>query len=360
MLVAVPLALFVYLSVQSRYFGRWLLPAYPALAMLGASALARASERRCPRADRRGPGRRFRGLDRRRGAGRPHRARARAAARGRRAQRAGARPRGHPPAGARLARVDSYPPELRVAIEPAVPGRWFRSNPEGDPPSWLEPLRSAATAGPSRAGPTRRDRRPARLRAVQAGPRSRARTVACAPPPTTAVLGPEVIDDYRLYGYCLVMTVDVVRDRALETGDPAGARLLRAPGPRVAPGARVQPLRRGRRPRAVQLRPLLQLLPARVPPAGADGARLPARRLPQASGPPVIRIPQARGAAAGVSLAGRRRAEGPAASSACSGRTAVPLRRPSSQSVAYCAYIRPRSAHQVPTGSGPPLQDPAE
>ena len=29
-----------------------------------------------------------------------------------------------------------------------------------------------------------------------------------------------MIDDYRLYGYCLVMTVDVVRDRALETGDP--------------------------------------------------------------------------------------------------------------------------------------------
>ena len=43
MLVAVPLALFVYLSVQSRYFGRWLLPAYPALAMLGALALARVA-----------------------------------------------------------------------------------------------------------------------------------------------------------------------------------------------------------------------------------------------------------------------------------------------------------------------------
>jgi hypothetical protein len=33
------------------------------------------------------------------------------------------------------------------------------------------------------------------------------------------VLGPGVIDDYRLYGYCLVMTVNVVHDRALETGD---------------------------------------------------------------------------------------------------------------------------------------------
>ena len=29
-----------------------------------------------------------------------------------------------------------------------------------------------------------------------------------------------MIDDYRLYGYCLVMTVNTVRERALETGDP--------------------------------------------------------------------------------------------------------------------------------------------
>src|ERR687896_70826 len=48
MLVAVPLALFVYLSLQSRYFGRWLLPAYPALAMLASVALARAAPRSSP------------------------------------------------------------------------------------------------------------------------------------------------------------------------------------------------------------------------------------------------------------------------------------------------------------------------
>ena len=44
MLIAVPLALFVYLSAQSRYFGRWLLPAYPALAMLAAAAIGQAAE----------------------------------------------------------------------------------------------------------------------------------------------------------------------------------------------------------------------------------------------------------------------------------------------------------------------------
>ena len=49
-----------------------------------------------------------------------------------------------------------------------------------------------------------------------------------------AVLDPGVIDDYRLYGYCLVMTVNVVRDRALETGD------RRAPAPTTAARARVE------------------------------------------------------------------------------------------------------------------------
>ena len=43
MLVAVPVALFAYLAVQSRYFGRWLLPAYPALAMLAAVAISQAA-----------------------------------------------------------------------------------------------------------------------------------------------------------------------------------------------------------------------------------------------------------------------------------------------------------------------------
>ena len=43
-LVALPVALFAYLSFQARYFGRWFLPAYPALAMLAAAALVRAVE----------------------------------------------------------------------------------------------------------------------------------------------------------------------------------------------------------------------------------------------------------------------------------------------------------------------------
>jgi dolichyl-phosphate-mannose-protein mannosyltransferase len=40
LLAVVPVALFIYLSVQVRFFGRWLLPAYPALALLAGVAIA--------------------------------------------------------------------------------------------------------------------------------------------------------------------------------------------------------------------------------------------------------------------------------------------------------------------------------
>ena len=60
-LVALPLALFAYLALQSRYFGRWLLPAYPALALLAAVAWCAAAELlRDARAGRSPPPRRWR------------------------------------------------------------------------------------------------------------------------------------------------------------------------------------------------------------------------------------------------------------------------------------------------------------
>src|SRR3954452_3427015 len=43
-LVAFPLALLAYLSLQARFFSRWLLPAYPVLVLLAGSALAYAAE----------------------------------------------------------------------------------------------------------------------------------------------------------------------------------------------------------------------------------------------------------------------------------------------------------------------------
>jgi hypothetical protein len=42
LLLIFPVALFLYLSVQSRFFGRWLLPVYPALALLAGYAFTRA------------------------------------------------------------------------------------------------------------------------------------------------------------------------------------------------------------------------------------------------------------------------------------------------------------------------------
>jgi hypothetical protein len=113
---------------------------------------------------------------------------------------------------------ENYPPGLRVSIEPAVPGRYFRSNPEGDIPSWLsrcprQPGWTEAGWSYVAAGGERvcDQYKPGLFVRPDGGVRASA---------YHAVLGPEVIDDYRLYGYCLVMTVNVVRDRALETGDP--------------------------------------------------------------------------------------------------------------------------------------------
>jgi 4-amino-4-deoxy-L-arabinose transferase-like glycosyltransferase len=204
-LVAMPLALFVYLALQARYFGRWLLPAYPALALLAAVAVTRAGALLRERTWQ-------------------------IAATAALALAVIAQPLLADVRSARvLGRQDTlsqarefldshYAPGLRVSIEPAVPGRYFRSNPEGSIPSWL--TRCPQQAGWTEAGWSyvaaggQRvcDRyKPALFARPDGGVRASAYHV---------VLSPGVIDDYRLYGYCLVMTVNVVRDRALETGDP--------------------------------------------------------------------------------------------------------------------------------------------
>jgi hypothetical protein len=206
-LISMPLALFVYLSVQSRYFGRWLLPAYPALAMLAAVALVRLAD-----------------LVR----GRPL---ARAVALAGVTALALAQPLA---ADIRtslvLGREDTreqvrnflahrYPAELRVSVEPAVPGRWFRSTPAGRNPAWLRrcPRRRDWTQ-PGWLYPAASGRRvcaqykPGQFARPDGGVRASAYHL---------VLGPGVIDDARFYGYCLIVTFGVVRERALDTRDPA-------------------------------------------------------------------------------------------------------------------------------------------
>jgi hypothetical protein len=285
MLAAVPIALFVYLSLQSRYFGRWLLPAYPALAMLVAVAIARAGD-----------------VVAERWWGRPGWAAAAAvvalaavmllqpfAADVRSAQVLG---RDDTRQQARDWLEAHYPPELRASIEPAVPGRWFRSNPEGTPPSWLsrcprqdgwtEPGWSYRAAGGERVCA---QYKPGLVARPDGGVRASS---------YHSVLGPGVIDDYRLYGYCLVVTVDTVQERALETGDP-GARAYYG---RLARESRVvktfSPYDKGANPVPFSFDLSYNYYP---PEYHRPGPTVKIHRLTncrQATGPPIIRIPRAR------------------------------------------------------------------
>jgi 4-amino-4-deoxy-L-arabinose transferase-like glycosyltransferase len=206
LLVSMPVALFVYLAVQSRYFGRWLLPAYPVLAMLAAVALARAAE-----LVRGGPAARTGAL-----AAltallliQPVIADVRTArVLGREDTRLQARD----------FLVSRYAPELRIAIEPAIPGRYYRVNPKGVDPPWLKrcPQRPRWTEpgfsyvdGYGRRVCQRF--RPGQFTRPDGGVRASAYHL---------VLDRGVIDEYRRAGYCIVMTISTVRDRALETRLP--------------------------------------------------------------------------------------------------------------------------------------------
>jgi dolichyl-phosphate-mannose-protein mannosyltransferase len=279
MLVAVPLALFVYLSVQSRYFGRWLLPAYPALAMLGALALTQASSLV--------PSRRWRvpalvvvtGLV----LAQP------LAADVRTAQVLG---RDDTRQQARDWIEAHYPPELRLAVEPAVPGRWFRSNPEGDPPSWLSRCgRRPGWTEPGWSYVADRGRRicaqykPGLVARPDGGLRASS---------YQSVLSPQVIDDYRLYGYCLVMTVDVVRDRALQTGDPDARAYYRRLDEESRLLNEFSPYDEGADPVPFNFDLSFNYYPPEYHRPGPTVRIYRLNDCRQASGPPVIRIPQAK------------------------------------------------------------------
>ena len=292
MLVALPLALFLYLSVQSRYFGRWLLPAYPALAMLAAAALAQLAGLVADCAQRA-----------------KWRARARPAWAGAAVLAVLtalvlAQPLA---AGVRSAQVlgrddtrqqardwieANQPPGLRASIEPAVPGRWFRSNPEGDPPPWLTRCeRREGWTEPGWSYEAEDGRRvceqykPALVARPDGGVRASA---------YHAVLGPEVIDDYRLYGYCLVMTVDVVRDRALRSGSP-DARAYYERLDRESEVVRTfSPYDEGADPVPFDFDLSFNYYP---PEYHRPGPTVRLHRLDdceQATGPPVVRVPRAR------------------------------------------------------------------
>jgi hypothetical protein len=210
MLLAVPLALLLYLSAQERYFGRWLLPAYPALAMLAAVAIVRAGDalaELAPAARRRLVALGAPGILTLVVLAQPLAADVRTGlVLGREDTREQARD----------FLVERFPPGARVSIEPAVPGRWYRTNPEGRDPSWLGrcPRRDDWTEdgwtypGPDGERVCSRFR-PGQFSRPDGGVRASAYQL---------VLRPEVIDEYRFYGYCLIVTFGTVRERSEDSG----------------------------------------------------------------------------------------------------------------------------------------------
>ncbi|MGZ4200639.1 MAG: ArnT family glycosyltransferase [Thermoleophilaceae bacterium] len=169
LLVVFPVALFIYLSLQVRWFGRWLLPAYPALALLAGVGIAWVA--------RRVPWGRAAQAAALAGAGvlvlaLPLYADARTA---RLLGRTDTR---------QLARnwlVAHYPPRLRIVIEPAVPPRYYRV---ADSPGRKQFVRGFI------------------------------RDITDTHEDYGSTLNPQTIDRYRQAGFCLVMSMSLIRGRA--------------------------------------------------------------------------------------------------------------------------------------------------
>jgi hypothetical protein len=185
-LVVFPIALLAYLSVQARFFSRWLLPAYPVLILLASSAIAQAgqalgaiAERRRGAPDGSGP--------------RPAFAAAALAlgiaivvAQGALADIRSMDVLGHEDTRqqARTWLVDHYRSSLRVVIEPAVPARYYRQQGRGG------------------------------LRGRKAFVRGFAKHQAETRVQYPSLLRPAYIDAYRETGFCLVMTMSLIRGRS--------------------------------------------------------------------------------------------------------------------------------------------------
>jgi hypothetical protein len=174
LLAVVPVALFIYLSTQVRFFGRWLLPAYPALALLAGVAIAYVA--------RLVPGTRL----------------VRAGALAAVGLAVLAQPILADVRTARLlGRTDTrqiarnwlvahYPARLRIVIEPAVPPRYYRritNSGRGDP-QHKQFIRGFI------------------------------RDINDTHDDYGSTLRPATLDTYRRAGFCLVMTMSLIRGRA--------------------------------------------------------------------------------------------------------------------------------------------------
>jgi hypothetical protein len=182
LLLIFPVALFLYLSVQSRFFGRWLLPVYPALALLAGYAFVRGLDAVRERA----PGLQWPA--------------AAAAAVLLLWQPLAADARSMAVLGntdtreiARQWLAEHYPRGLRIVVEPAVPERWY----------W-----------PVRDGRPQKRERPQFVNEI-------IREIRAEHVEYGRTLRPRVLDRYRRQGYCMVMTFDLIRGRAEAAGDRA-------------------------------------------------------------------------------------------------------------------------------------------
>jgi hypothetical protein len=187
-LVLFPLALYLYMASQTRYFGRWLLPMYPVIALLAGVGIVRLVQL-VP-----GVGRRYAlsaaavALVTAAVLIQPLRADVRSLeVLGRKDTR-------------QMARdylVRNYPPSLRAVIEPAVPDDYYELH------------RSNSRKRRFVRGFIRDLRRRAAIEA----PDNQTYTYATS-------LNPGVIDEYRQKGFCLVVTMSLVRGRIENAGVP--------------------------------------------------------------------------------------------------------------------------------------------
>ena len=191
-LILFPIALYLYMGSQTRYFGRWLLPMYPVIALLAGVGIVRLVQL-IPVVGRRGT---LAGVA---------------------VAILTALVLIHPVASdvrtmdvlgkqdtreqAREFLVDNYPASLRAVIEPAVPTSFYRIE------------RSKSRKRQFVRGFIRDIRRAANADA----PDGQTLTYA-------STLNPDVIDQYRQKGFCLVVTMSLIRGRAENAKVPNALR----------------------------------------------------------------------------------------------------------------------------------------
>jgi hypothetical protein len=211
LLVVFPIALFVYMSLQSRYFGRWLLPVYPVLALLCGVALVRLV--RLIRLPLLAQGALLAVLT----AG----VLAQSVAADIRTTRVLGREDTRQAARDFLAA--RLPPRLRIVIEPAVPNLYY-SLTRNDGPHHLSPKPCSGLAKLN-AGLDANDCLPVGVfqfinRYTKDIRRSVSTVEATGMTAYARTLRPDSIDRYRQKGFCLIMTMSVVRGRAENAKDP--------------------------------------------------------------------------------------------------------------------------------------------